>query len=66
MKQITESPLKLCKCGIYFRDSESVGSSFGECQNCWEKYCDEEWWRILGRANEPSQPTGTAEESAKT
>lgn len=33
----------ICKCGVEFEESDSVGSDLGECQDCWEGSCADEF-----------------------
>lgn len=33
-----------CKCGRVFEAQDSLGSTFGKCQDCWEAECADEWW----------------------
>jgi len=36
-----------CDCGVFFRPSDSMGSYFHQCQNCWEAEADRMWWAYL-------------------
>lgn len=31
---------------------QEVGPDDTQCQDCWEDYCSEEWWKAVGRIQE--------------
>ena len=34
-----------CKCGAIIDKDDSWCDKY--CQECWEKHCDKEWWRMI-------------------
>lgn len=38
------------KCGEEYEDS--VGSDSGICQDCWEEYCADEWFKLWEKRND--------------
>ncbi|ABR31313.1 hypothetical protein SU69_07445 [Thermosipho melanesiensis] len=43
--------MKCKKCGKEFMEEDSIGSVIQLCQDCWEAYCDAQWWEFLGQFN---------------
>lgn len=33
-------------CEQEFKPEDSLGGEFGQCQDCWEKFCSSTWWEI--------------------
>lgn len=47
-RHVEVSPVDfVCPCGTTFREKDSIGSSFGLCQVCWEYSSAREWWGML-------------------
>ena len=45
MSHMVEELIACKTCETPFAESDSIGSNFGLCQDCWEHEADESWWQ---------------------
>lgn len=43
-------------CGKEFDPASSLMADQGECQECWERECDDSWWACMRRLDEQLGP----------